>query len=355
MIEFKTNANKMLKLKLLGLFLLTIILSLMLLNSLSDKMIKGTKGNILYTSILNYSIPILTQGNNIGESEHRLNIKEEVLNALGINISNPLSIIAKEIPFFKEALKDNGGGKPELNGLNPFKLNETNIVKDEEGSNGSIEVSDASLKKTLNPNKPEVLIYHSHTTESFAPGDANSKDNSKNIVAVGDVLTSELQDKYGISVIHDNTLHNDMYTLSYKRSRETVQKYLNKYGNFKLIIDLHRDSGVNKDSVTATVNGEKVARFMFVISKDRSNYSKNKPLVDRMIATANKLYPGAMRQTNWGDYIWWYNHGSYHFNQDLSDNVVLIEMGTEMNTLDEAQNTAKIIGRLIAEELNGKK
>lgn len=354
MIEFKTNANKMLKLKLLGLFLLTIILCLVLLNSLSDKLIKGTKGNIVYTSILNYSIPILTQGNT-GELDHRLNIKEEVLNALGININNPLSIIAKEIPLFKEDLKKSGANKAEINGLNPFKLNETNIVKAEEGDTGSIEISDESLKKTLNPNKPEVLIYHSHTTESFAPGEADSKDNSKNIVAVGDVLASELQDKYGISVIHDNTLHNDMYTLSYKRSRETVQKYLNKYGNFKLIIDLHRDSGVNKDSVTATVNGEKVAKFMFVISKDRSNYSKNKPLVDRMIATANKLYPEAVRQTKWGDHIWWYNHGNYHFNQDLSDNSILIEMGSEMNTLDEAKNTAKIIGRLIAEEVNGKK
>ncbi|MCI6277525.1 MAG: stage II sporulation protein P [Clostridium sp.] len=352
---FKTNANKMLKLKLLGLFLLTTILSLMILNSLSDKLIKGTKGNIVYTSILNYSIPILTQGNNIGESEHRLNIKDEVLNAFGININNPLSIIAKEIPLFKGNLKENNVTNNEVSGLNPFKLNETSVVKGEESSTGSIEVADESLKKTLNPNKPEVLIYHSHTTESFAPGDANSKDNSKNIVAVGDVLATELQDKYGISVIHDNTLHNDMYTLSYKRSRETVQKYLDKYGEFKLIIDLHRDSGVDKNSVTATVDGQKVAKFMFVISKDRSNYSKNKPLVDRMIEVANKLYPGAMRQTKWGDYIWWYNHGSYHFNQDLRDNMVLIEMGTELNTLDEAKNTAKIIARLVAQELNGKK
>lgn len=354
-MEFKTNANKMLKLKLLGLFLLTTALSLTILNSLSDKLIKGTKGNILYTSILNYSIPIMTQGNNIGESEHRLNIKDEMLNALGININNPLTILSKEIPLFKGDLKESGANKVNLNGLNPFKLNEESIVKGEEASTGSIEVSDEALKKTLNPNKPEVLIYHSHTTEGFAPGDANSKDNSKNIVAVGDVLTSELQDNYGISVIHDNTLHNDMYTLSYKRSRETVEKYLNKYGEFKLIIDLHRDSGVNKENVTATVNGQKVARFMFVISKDRSNYSKNKPLVDRMIATANELYPGAMRQTKTNDNIWWYNHGSYHFNQDLRDNVILIEMGTELNTLDEAKNTAKIIGRLIAEELNKKK
>lgn len=347
----RINEEKALKVKVMLTFIVIIIGSMLTLKYIGGKIINGSNGNIFYTNILNYCLPVLEQGNNIGVSEHKIKLKEDILNALGINIHNPLSIIKKEIPMLASTM--NYGDAPLIT-FDPFNVKDESVVKNSE-SKPNINTEDSSLKKKLDPNKPEVLIYHTHTTESFAPGSADSKDNSTNIVAVGDVVASELQDKYGISVIHDSTLHNDMYTLSYKRSRATVENYLKKYGDFKLIIDLHRDSGGNKESVTATVNEQKVARFMFVISKDRNNYGNNKPLVDRMIATANKLYPGAMRQTPTNDYIWWYNHGSYHFNQDLRDNVILIEMGTENNTLDEAKNTAKIVARLIAEELNRKK
>ena len=63
-----------------------------------------------------------------------------------------------------------------------------------------------------------------------------------NVVGVGDVLANELEENYGISVIHDKTNHCISYNDSYTRSGETVDKYLQEYGDFKMIIHLHRDS-----------------------------------------------------------------------------------------------------------------
>ena len=93
-----------------------------------------------------------------------------------------------------------------------------------------------------------MLIYHSHTTEAYLASDKDTTkntfnaDETKNVVAVGDVIAEELENKYGISVIHDKTVNNvPDYNSSYKNSGVILDKYLKKYGDFDLIIDLHRD------------------------------------------------------------------------------------------------------------------
>ena len=123
------------------------------------------------------------------------------------------------------------------------------------------------MKKTLNNAKPEVLIYHSHTSEAYRTSDkdtsktSSSSDQTKNVCAVGDVIAEELEKNYGIAVIHDKTVHDKGdYNGAYKKSGVTLDKYLKEYGNFKLIIDLHRDS-VDKNAVTTKINGENVAQI----------------------------------------------------------------------------------------------
>ena len=113
-----------------------------------------------------------------------------------------------------------------------------------------------------------------------------------------------------------------------------------------MIIDLHRDSVSNKNAVTANINGENVAKIMFVNAKNSSRYAKNAQLAQALQDKANELYPGFARS------IYTYNSGILAFNQDLSDNSVLIECGSNVNTMDEAKNSAKYIARIIAEYLN---
>ena len=209
-------------------------------------------------------------------------------------------------------------------------------------------VYDKSLKTNIDHSKPRVLIYHTHTTEGYSDGPSDTVDNSKNVVGVGEELTRILENDYGISVIHDKTNHYLSFTTCYEVSGNTVKSYLKKYGDFDLIIDLHRDGGPQKKTITANINNEDVAKIMFVLGQNSGRYAANKALVDEFEGKANELFPGLIRQRT--DY----KKAKCGPNLGLSDGSLLIECGGNVNTTQEAMNTAKYIARLIAEHLNRK-
>lgn len=129
----------------------------------------------------------------------------------------------------------------------------------------------------LSGNEPRVLIYHTHTTEAYRQtpsdayvesGDWRTRDQSKNIVAVGEKLAQLLREKYGLSVLHDTTDHEPpKLSTSYSRSVLTMQRYKEAYPSLTLFIDVHRDaygsSGGEQDFVL--LDGRETARVMFVV------------------------------------------------------------------------------------------
>ncbi|WP_409068787.1 stage II sporulation protein P [Clostridium sp. FAM 1755] len=317
------------------------------------------KRNMFYVQILNYAMPTVKaiSFNEEDMAENKFSFKNFVLQMIGLNINNPISLVEKEMPVLctnssKEDIKDKSMG------LDPFKLEEKEILKykAEEMKDGKedlnlenkvVNVQDPKLKKKLNPKKPEVLIYHTHTTESYKPGDASNFDNDKNVCAVGQELSKELMDNYGINTLHDKTVHDaQAYTQSYARSAVTVDKQLKQYGDFKLIIDLHRDGGSNKKPFLTKLNGENVAKFMLVMAKKNPHFNENNKMANNLINTSNKLFPGFCRG------VYYYNYGTRYFNQNKSNNAVLIEVGADINTTVEAKASAKYLARIIAECLN---
>lgn len=207
--------------------------------------------------------------------------------------------------------------------------------------------------KNNNPSSiPAVFIYNTHTTESYAPYGTDNLDPTKNVCAVGDELAKTLSNDYGISVIHDKTIHNvENYTGAYGSSRQTLEKYLKKYGNFKIIIDLHRDSEEDKNLATTTINGQSLGKFMFVMVKTNPHFDKNMIIVNSLINTAKKYFPQLLMGD--GGMYYYYNRPDF-FNQGESNNTMLIEVGAASNTLDEAKGTSHYIARAIAEYLNDK-
>lgn len=300
-------------------------------------------GALAYVQLLNFGMPIV-EGQIYNKDqyvENNLSIKAILLKTLGLNNLNGNSIIGNEVSYFKNTnSSDNLVSK---SNINSFNISEETIIRIDN-------VENASLKKILDTTKPEVLIYHTHTSEAYAEfttGDrSDSDDENYNIVGVGNELAKELQETYGIATIHDKTNHSISYNESYSRSTETLQNYLNQYGDFKIIIDLHRDSGGNKNNLTAIVNGESVAKIQFVLSKSSSRYEANLALANEMMNKGNELFPGFVRE----HYI--YNRGIMRMQQSLSDNALLIECGSNINTAQEARNSAKLIARLIAEHIN---
>lgn len=312
------------------------------------------RGGLAYVELLNFSMPLIeTQVYDEGAYyENNLSLKNIALEAVGLSDINLTKLVNSEIPMFK--LNDKLAEIDEVEEYTPFQLSDGAVSRytEEEKNN----LYNPELKKELNKSNPEVLIYHTHTGENYIESEKPTNDQKYNVVGVGDIIKKELEEKYGISVIHDKTIHDTSYNDSYNRSRETVKKYAEKYGDsFKLVIDIHRD-GVDlkkatektKNLFTTNINGESVAKIMYVNSRSSSKFKANDKLEKELSKITNELYPGLAKKT------YTYNRGINSFNQDIFSNSILLEVGANINTSKEAMTSAKYVTRIIAEYINGK-
>ena len=213
-----------------------------------------------------------------------------------------------------------------------------------------------------NTSEPQVLIIHTHTTETYMPyyagyyndGDSpRSTDESLNVCTVGKAITAQLQ-AAGIGVIHDTTVHDyPRYTGAYTRSAETVAKNLEKYPSIKVILDVHRD-GIMSDETTkvkptAVINGKKAAQMMLVMgvvdSEDipHPKWRENLHFAMALQSRLHTAYPGIIRPISCV---------SSRYNQQMSPAYILIEMGSEANTLGEAVYSGQLLGKELGVLLN---
>ena len=216
--------------------------------------------------------------------------------------------------------------------------------------------------KIVKNNEPQVLIIHTHTTETFLETDAKTygvnhssrtTDNNKNMAEIGAVIAEKLNDA-GIKTLHDKTQHDyPQYNGSYSRSAETINKYLKKYKSIKIVLDLHRDSvtvtGNDKAKLVTKINGKKAAQVMLVMGsqsgsiKNHPNWQENLKLALRLQQTMESKYPTLARPLSLA---------SSRYNQSLSKGAMLLEFGTDMNSLDEAKYSAELVGNCLVSLLN---
>ena len=216
-----------------------------------------------------------------------------------------------------------------------------------------------SMEVLADSELPSVLIYHTHSTESFLPSadwyDAdypiNTRASERSIVAVGDAI-SEALSKRGISVVHDCTIHDyPQYTGSYYRSAETILKNLEEYPSIKLVLDIHRDGIGNADgslvAPIAEVNGKNAAQFMIISGCDGEmynipNFMENYKLAALLQNCSENAYPELARSLLF-DYR--------NYNQDISTGALLIEVGSQGNSLEEVVYTGELLGNVIADAI----
>ena len=194
--------------------------------------------------------------------------------------------------------------------------------------------------------EPAVLIVHTHATESYLPaseGNYHTKKKENTVRDVGAVLAQALKDE-GIASVHDQTLHdNPSYSQSYSRSYETIQSLLKKYPTVKCVIDLHRDA-ISSDSKVSTVSvgGKQCARYSYVVSNAVPTYDSNLKFIRQLNRRASRDFNGFE-----GKIL----ERGYRYNQDLSAHYMLLEIGYNRNDIDEARNTAKVFGKVLADTL----
>lgn len=223
--------------------------------------------------------------------------------------------------------------------------------------------------------EPKILIYHTHDTEAYRPtegeeyepsGNFRTEDNDHNVFAVGEELVRILREEYGIIAVHASEKHEKpKLTSAYSRSLETMLKYKELYPSIEMFIDLHRDgvadTGYEDDFVT--VEGLECARMMFVVGTGSSGKSaQNAPEAQ---TDAEKLTPDF--ESNYAlavsltERLLTYNERfmrnvrvkSGKYNQQVSPRCLLVEVGHNGNTLEQAKNSMRFLARAIAEGMNG--
>ncbi len=222
----------------------------------------------------------------------------------------------------------------------------------------------AALKKDLGfkiekNKKVQVLIYHTHTSESFIDCDVGyyysdyyprTKDTRYNITQVGDEIEKQLK-KAGIGVVHDKTSHDDSYTGSYSRSRITVNKYLKKYPDIKVTLDIHRDSigsDTYKVKPTFEYKGRKGAQIMILTGYDSEDYF-NFPKWNYNLRFALKLQK--MCETKYSGMTRPLDFGNFAYNMNVNTGSLLIEVGADGNTLEEAKYSGELLGKALSQVL----
>ncbi len=218
----------------------------------------------------------------------------------------------------------------------------------EEPSQDAEDMRDAARKAAANMDysKPVVIIYHTHATESYQPvteGNFHSLKEYGTVREVGDVLARELE-KSGIQVVHDKTIHDSpSYNQSYTRSLETIKQLMGQNESANLIlIDLHRDAAgyVGNVPKTIMINKETLAGYSLVIGTGNPNVDALRQFAGQINKTAEKLYPG------FGGKI---IEKQYKFNQYVSDHHLLLEVGNNENTIEQAKVTGQYFAKVLAE------
>lgn len=230
-------------------------------------------------------------------------------------------------------------------------------------TNASLLAASKELPKLgieLNSPDPQVLIIHTHTTESYEPYERDyfdaefpfrTRDSRHNMVAIGEELAQTLAEN-GISVLHDGTIHDyPAYTGAYDRSEETIRGILEEYPSIKVVIDLHRDAMTDADgsriAPVKEVGGKSAAQFMIIAGCDDGrfnmpNYIENFKLAALIQNSSEVMFPGLARAVLF-DYR--------NYNQHITTGSLLIEVGSHANSLDEALYTAELLGESMAAAL----
>jgi stage II sporulation protein P len=218
------------------------------------------------------------------------------------------------------------------------------------------------LSKDLSINtkgdKPKVLIFHTHSCEVFSDSEPGNME--QGIVAVGELLAQTLNDKYGIKVMHhtgryDYVNGSEQRLGAYERMEPEIQKLLDENPNIEVAIDLHRDGVPETTRLVKTINGKPTAQVMFfnglcryisngkrVATSSNPNLADNLAFSFQMQLKAKELYPEFTRKI----YL-----NAFRYSLHMRPRSLLIELGAQTNTFEEAKNAVEPLAKLLSEVL----
>lgn len=217
-----------------------------------------------------------------------------------------------------------------------------------------------TFKTEKNSSEPQVLIYHTHTSEAYLDESVDyyyesyysrTQNTDYNVVAVGNRIAEELE-KNGIKTLHDTTVHDSTYNGSYDRSAQTVEADMADYSSIKVVLDIHRDAlGTDESKVKPVFEygGKQAAQIMILSGcdyygeRDFDNWQNNLNFALKIQNKAEQMYPGMTRPISFDFFA---------YNEYICDGSLLIEVGSDANSIDEVELTGAMLGNVLAQVLN---
>ena len=238
----------------------------------------------------------------------------------------------------------------------PVTLFNENIIgytEEEKVDNSELEKLKQVSYYMTDPNKkdikePIIYIYNSHQLENYNNANLEIYGITPNVLMASYLLKEKLNDLGLPSIVEDTniteflSLNNWNYASSYKASRIFMLDKQNTYPSIKYFIDIHRDS-VERNLTTVKINNKSYARILFVVGLEHKNYEKNLDLANKLNNLFLKNYPGLSR----GVYKKEGPNVNGIYNQDISPNVMLIEVGGVDNNIEEVMNTVNAISDVL--------
>ena len=211
------------------------------------------------------------------------------------------------------------------------------------------------LRLSHDASTPQILIYHTHSQEGYA--DSVPGDPSHTVVGVGDYLTKLLTEQYGLNVIH----HKGEYDVgdrdhAYSKAGPALEQILAENPSIEVVIDLHRDGVAETTRLVTNIGGMQMAQVMFFNGLSRTtktgniDYLANPYIADNLAMSfqmqlkAAEYYPGFTRRI--------YLKG-YRYNMHYCPKTLLVEVGAQTNTVQEAMNAMVPLADVLNKVLTG--
>lgn len=252
-------------------------------------------------------------------------MRDAILFLTNVDIKDMRSLLQAEIPVLAGVQK----GTPVVSAVNL-----PNFPKFEVVNSGAV-------------GKPVVGLYYTHTAESFVPssGVTHKPGGQRgDIVDVGAALAKKLT-TYGIGTVQNTTIHDyPSFMKAYGASEVTVKSMLAENPSLQMIFDIHRDAE-KRENYIATINGVAVARMMIIVTTGQQglvqpHWQQNHAFAKLIDAKLNQRYPGLSRGIRLDD---------WRYNQQLHPRALLIEVGCQENSKEEAERGIELFGDIVAE------
>ena len=317
-------------------------------------------GSKSFTICFDTTVPAIKQVNNKDEDNNK---QEPLKKALQVELGMMNSLKNKnEVEKKEQETKTDEKKELAQTGLET-KVVESNVPQNFTTTYNTVKIkNNTDIKLTKEMMKPDVkintktiLIYHTHSCESYTPtekysykktGNFRTTDKDRSVIRVGTELEAYMK-QYGYKVIHDTSLYDyPAYNGSYSRSYTGVSKLLDKNKGTEVLFDLHRDAIADSSyAPTVKIGDEYAAQIMFVIGSNGSgaqhdNWTKNLKFAIKIQEKANELYPGLFKPIVLRN---------SRYNQHLANGASIIEVGATGNTLEQCLTSMKFFSKVLSE------